>query len=375
MGKTHIKIKKKEILPFMFCILSSAYYTLKGWKYESSLVEVFLIMALICGILNTVKNVSNRKKAIIILTPLVLLIIYRFSIGADTRLFVSLVAILVGMNVDFDKIAKWILYSKAVFLLTAFLIGGYVHLNYMAMNIGVIVFLVLYIYYPQHKVKSFIVAILIYVLGIFLSKSGSMIICVGIGLALYIFMNTKMGKRMLSLKCMVLLFPMVLFLNWLIVGMYATYIFSNPSFSFIKELIPSEWSSTIVIFLNMLDAGLTGRISLSAFSFGRFGFSLWGGNIDYGVDTGLPYFLVDSGMMLLLQDWGLIITAVVMILFVFLMKRLVQNRNYRLIISAIVIALWAFNEDTLLAVGTNYLFYAIGYELSSLRKKIIDGDK
>ena len=88
------------------------------------------------------------------------------------------------------------------------------------------------------------------------------------------------------------------------------------------------------------------------------------------MDTGLPYFLIDSGMILLLQDWGIVMAIVVMLAFIFLMFKLVKKKEYRLIISAIVISLWAFNEDALLAVGTNYLFYVIGYELYNSRKEI-----
>lgn len=57
-----------------------------------------------------------------------------------------------------------------------------------------------------------------------------------------------------------------------------------------------------------------------------------------------------------------------MLLFVFLMRRLVKEKKYRLIMSAIIIALWAFNEDTLMSVGTNYLFYVIGNEIKLLSK-------
>ena len=123
-------------------------------------------------------------------------------------------------------------------------------------------------------------------------------------------------------------------------------------------------------FLNILDIIVSGRISLAAYSIEKFGVSLWGGNINYNVDTGLPYFLIDSGMILLLQDWGIVMAIVVMLAFIFLMFKLVKKKEYRLIISAIVISLWAFNEDALLAVGTNYLFYVIGYELYNSRKEI-----
>lgn len=109
---------------------------------------------------------------------------------------------------------------------------------------------------------------------------------------------------------------------------------------------------------------------MAAFSFKKFGFSLWGGNINYSVDTGLPYFLIDSGMILLLQDWGLIMSVAVMALFVFFMYKVVKEKEYRLIISAIIISLWAFNEDTLLSAGMNYLFFAIGNELYKSRNII-----
>ena len=45
------------------------------------------------------------------------------------------------------------------------------------------------------------------------------------------------------------------------------------------------------------------------------------------------------------------------------MWKLVINREYQLIISAIVIALWTMNEDVFLSVGTNYLFFVIGYQM------------
>ena len=365
-----VKIKKKEVMPLIFCILTSAYYSLKGWKYSSNLLEILLVVGVICGLISVFQNILNKKKALIILVPLALLTLYRMSLGADTRLLVSLVAVFVGMRLDFDKIAKSLLNTKIIVFVLGYLFGGYVHLNYISMNVGVIVLLMLYVYYPKNKIVSLIIATITYVLGIYISKSGSMIICVGMSLILYVISNTKIGKKVLASKAMVMIFPVVLFLNWFLCALYAAYGYSNSDFYFVKKFIPDAYSSNIMPFLKRLNVYLSGRISLAAFSMGNFGFSLWGGNIDYSVDTGLPYFLVDSGMILLLQDWGLVMATVIMTLFVFLMWKLTTKKEYRLIISSVVIALWAFNEDTLLAVGTNYLFFVIGYELFESRRRI-----
>lgn len=365
-----IKVKKKEILPLMYCVFTSIYYTLRGWKYSTKILDVLLIIAVICGLVNAFQHVLNKARTLMIMIPLIILIIYRMSLGADARLFVSLVAVLVGMSVNFDKIASWILSTKTIIFVFCLLMGGYVHLNYISMNMGVILFLTLYIYYPKNKIKSFILAVIIYVLGVFVSKSGAMIVCAGAGLILYIIVNTKIGKRILTSKAMAFLFPMVLFLNWFLAALYSAYGYSNPNFCFIKNLVPKALNPHILPFLNILDIIVSGRISLAAYSIEKFGVSLWGGNINYNVDTGLPYFLIDSGMILLLQDWGIVMAIVVMLAFIFLMFKLVKKKEYRLIISAIVISLWAFNEDALLAVGTNYLFYVIGYELYNSRKEI-----
>ena len=366
-----IKVKKSEILPLIFCVLTSCYYTLKGWKYSSGMLELLLMMGVLCGLLNVFQYVLNKKRTLLLVIPFAVLIIYRMCLGADTRLFVSLVAVLVGMNIKFESIAKWIFFSKSIFLIMGLLIGGYNHLNYISMNVGVIIFLLLYLYYPEYKIKAFLIAVLIYLLGIYLSKSGAMIICAGIGIALYLLTNAKFVRNLLTCKIMTLLFPLVLFLNWLLAAIYAAYGYSDPSYNFLRQIIPDGWSSHILSYINILNLSLSGRINLAAYSMGKFGFSLWGGNIDYSVDTGLPYFLVDSGMILLLQDWGMVMAVIVMVVMVFLMWKLIQEKNYRLIISAIVIALWSFNEDTLLSVGTNYLFYVIGYELYSSRQQLV----
>lgn len=362
-----IKLKKNEILAFFCCVITSIYYTLKGWNYSSYFVEFLLVIGILCGIINLLQFHRLQANRLFLISPIIILTIYRMTLGADTRMLVSLLAMLIGMNVNFEKISVWILKSKIIAFLIAVVFGGYAHRNYLSMNIGTIVFLMLYIYYPKNKVKALSMGIIIFIFGVLISKSGAMLICGGIGLSLYLTLNNKIVKRILRSRVLIFLFPLVLMLNWFLVVLYAAYGYFNSDYYFIKKFVPSMWNASVLPFLDKMNTFLSGRISLAAFSICKFGISAWGGNIDYTVDTGLPYFLVDSGMILLLQDWGLIMTSVAMVLFVFFMWKLIEKKEYRLIISAIVIALWAFNEDTLLSIGSNYLFFAIGTELISVK--------
>lgn len=365
----HLTLSRRQMLEQAFCILTCIYYTLKGWKFSSWILNLFLVFALVCGALTAIKNIYTRRKELLLITPFVLISIYQFCLQKDSRLIIALLAVFVGTRVSFENIAKWILKTKCIIFILALFIGGYVHPNYLSNNIGVILPLFMYVNYYKGWSSTLFIGGIIYIFGVFLSRSSSMIIIGGAILMLYLALNTRSGKRGLSSKWVIPIFLIVLLLNWGMSALYAAYAFSNPDYAFLKVFIPDRYTAQIMGVLSQWKIIFHGRIDLAAYSMGRFGYSVWGGNIDYSVDTGLPYFLVDSGMILLLQDWGLVVSVIIMILFLFMMNRFVIKREYRLIISAIAIALWAFNEDTLMSIGTNYLYFAIGEEIGELRSE------
>lgn len=364
-----LKINKNDILPLMFCILTSIYYTLKGWKYNFGYLELFLGLGAFFGFLHIFRYMRTSIKSFIMLLPIMIVIVYRLSLNSDTRLAISLLAIFIGKSVDFNKISRWIFSTKTFVFIFALLIGGYDHKNYIAVNIGVLMFLELYIYYEENKKRAMSIAIAMYMFAVMVSGSGAMIICAGVGLILYMFLDIPFAKKYFFKKPIAFIFPFVLFINWFLVVLYAAYGYANPHFYFIKKYVPAGLATKLPVYMVGINRFLSGRINLAAYSLEKFGVSLWGGNIDYSVDTGLPYFLIDSGMMLLIQDGGIILTIVLMIFLTFMMWKLVEKKEYFLIISGVVIALWAFNEDTLLSVGTNYMYFVLGGKLLNRKKE------
>lgn len=119
--------------------------------------------------------------------------------------------------------------------------------------------------------------------------------------------------------------------------------------------------------VDKIDKLASWRITLAAESLFRYGFSLMGGNVKYDsiIDDFGIYFNLDSGMMWLLQGWGIVMTIIFMTLMTIMMKYLIKKKEYHTIIAGISIALWALNEDMLVSVGSNFMFFILGKILSS----------
>ncbi len=124
--------------------------------------------------------------------------------------------------------------------------------------------------------------------------------------------------------------------------------------------MPDFVNKTFFQLIRWIDIATRSRITLAEASIQKFGVSLWGGNVDYGQIWPGVYFNLDSGMMWLIQGWGLLVTAVFIVMSVMLMKYLIGTRRYHYVIAALIIALWATQEDMLVSVGTNFLMIFMG---------------
>ena len=60
------------------------------------------------------------------------------------------------------------------------------------------------------------------------------------------------------------------------------------------------------------------------------------------------------------------------VIFIMLMRMLIKNKEYALIVYTLIIILWSFNEDIFISVGSNLTFYIYGHEI---RKKYINAFK
>ena len=82
----------------MFCFFTCMYYTLRGWTYNTKYLDVILYIGVICGLLQFMIYFGNKLKGVLIILPFIILILYRWNLGGDTRLVVSILAVFMAQS-------------------------------------------------------------------------------------------------------------------------------------------------------------------------------------------------------------------------------------------------------------------------------------
>ncbi len=369
--KKKIKVKNEDILPIISIIFAISYYTLSNSLIFTSIFKILLVVSLLSFLLYFIQLlISNRMKMSKKLWFYLLILAICTCISAvhygDTRIIFILISIIIGFFINIETILSTVFFTKLFWIIITMLTGGYTHINSLALNIGIL--MLLYICCMKERINNcnILVFIMLYLFFCIYTNSGAFLIGIGIAISMLVATKkTKSFKKILLAKPVVYIYPIILFINW-----YLAYGFYHTEMPFIGSFLPDIVNKFYFEFLYMLNKMLTGRISLANLSLKYFGVSIWGGNIKYsGYELGGNYFNLDSGMIWLLQGFGIIITIIIMFLFVYMMRILVKRKEYSYLIAGVVIALWAMNEDMLMSISTNFMFFLIGMTLRYSKKK------
>lgn len=363
------KVNNNSLFAFIFIVFINIFYTSNGWTYHVSIMNSFIMFAFLFGFIDIFmhheeiyKIFLHNKNLTILVSILILMTIIKFMLNQDTRLIISVMAIFIAMYFPLYKIFYITFFTKFITFIIYYFIGGYTHLNYISVHFGMIILLYLIISYKINRFNLKCSLVLL-IIGYFISKSGAFLMCCGLAILLFYSLKLKLKYFLIKLKIIEYYFPFMILLTVLLGLAYMSYANDFINFGILRSITPKFLCTIFAFVLRLVDKVFTGRISLGGFSLYYFGISLFGGNIDYSVNTGLKYFVVDSGLLLLLQDWGLIITILMGVIFVMLMRMLMKNKEYALIVYMLIIILWSFNEDIFISVGSNFAFYIFGHEL------------
>lgn len=357
------KILKKDILAILFILFTQSFYMIQGTKLYSNAMRIMVPIAFVCGLFYLIRNritTVNIKK--VLLSVFVFLILIAFFRVGDTRILIAAIAIYVGMNVDEKKLVSWLFHVRLFLLGIVVLAGGYHHPNTLAMHAGIT--LLVYFAYKGYE-ANILFAILFFSIFAAWTKSGAFIVCMGLACLLFTLIRLKSVQHILNSKPVAYCFPIALALNLLSALLINQSSFSRIGLASVK--IP-EWLQRTISYI---DYASTSRLSLAQYSIDHFGISFWGGNVDYSkLEIGVNgYFNLDSGLMWLLQGYGIILTILYMIITVYLVKTYQKKSNYYGIVIVLTIALWSMNEDMLLSVGFNILYFFVGRAILDFKSR------
>ena len=353
------KVNNNSCFGLIFIVLINIFYASNGWEYHGTILNGLIMFAFLFGFMDILMHYEllykiflKHRNLTVLFSILIFTTLIKFILNQDTRLIVSVMAILIAIYIPLYKIFHITFFTQVVTFIICYFFGGYTHLNYISVHFGTIMLIYLIISYKinQFNVKYSLVLL---ILGYFLSKSGAFLICCGLAILLFYSLKLKLKYSLIKLKIVEYYFPFMILLTVILGLAYMSYANDYINFGILRTFTPKFLCNLFASILRLIDKVFTGRISLGGYSLYYFGVSLFGGNIDYSVNIGLKYFVVDSGLLLLLQDWGLIITILMSVIFIMLMRMLMKNKEYALIVYLLIIILWSFNEDIFISVGSN----------------------
>ena len=326
-----------------------------------------MLLALLTSFAYIINLKKFKKETLLLLVFIGIITLIQFPVTFDIRMVVLFICMVVGTYIDIDDLLNWMFLSKFL----AFVAGtamGWEKANTCSLHGGML--LLLYICTKRKNIRWRHVAIVAgAAIALFLyTNTATLLLGVGIALLLLVYYKMFNEKTIFHWKIVKYVFPAVLFVNLICV-----LTFVEKQVPFLGQWLPSKVNDIFYEMVRIVDVATTSRVTLAAASWPVFGVSMWGGNADYtllNLTEGV-YYNLDSGMMWLLQGWGIILTIVFMLITIHLMEYFLQKKEYVLMIAAIVIACWAMIEDMLLIVGTNFLIVLFGKALMMSRKKRI----
>ena len=346
-------IKLGDIFLIGFLFLYLLYKALIDAKFETGFNMVFLIISALVGV---IAIGFNGKIKINMLVPyLVLGIFIAFVFQqfhfSDTRLFMLYLAGIVLANERETQITKILLASRIVLILLILAIGGFDRKNGIGSNVGNVVLLYMclneHLFSRKHWCVIFIV---IAALAIMNPENAGVLVVLSIVLLLQIFRKFEVGRKFLCSKFTMCIYPICLMITYFLSASIRV-----DKIPLIGRFLPMWVNNIYLSFVEKLNLVLGTRLSLSKTALDRIGIHLLGEDhfssgyneliLDAANRNG--YFLVDSGYILLLLRWGILITILISMVSIVTMKFFIKKRAYNFIIAGFALALWAILEDSL----------------------------
>ena len=353
MNRTHNTFKSKNIGLITFLFLYFLYRALSDSKYEVEHDILVLIAAAIVGMITVCLNKTFKRNMLILYLAVGIFISFIFQQFnfSDTRLFMLYLAGLVLTSENEIHVTKILFITRIILLLLIFILGGFSQRNGIGAHIGNIALLYMCLNKAYFSKKQWcIIFIIIIFLAIFNPENSGVLAVLSIVLLLQIFRHFTIGRKFLCSKFTMFIYPICLFVTWFLSESTLT-----DRAPLIGRYLPLSFNIFYLNFVEKLNLLLGTRLSLSKTALDKIGIHLLGedyfsvGYTELLKDAAQRngYFLVDSGFILLLIQWGILVTILICLISIITMKYFIKKRAYNFIIVGIAFALWAILEDSL----------------------------
>lgn len=356
-----------DILLFLLVLMSELpriylFSNMEGFYTAINFIQIPVYF----GLLFIITNKKYKIKQLILFTGLGAVLLVGYLKSGQAAYFRGLLLILAAKDVPFKRILHtcrmavtsvfvlalglWIIgLSDAGVLRRGFVAFGYVHPNIVAQVLMIIILLWITEKGESLKRKHYIViecfAVLIYLLSG--SKTATAVLTIA---PVIMIVTKKLMSRNHYAKLPVFLIEIS---QLLVLG-----------FTYVTAILLPQSS-----ILKALDLFFTNRLFLNYYLLNKNGMKLFGQNVVLADHSGTVYnniqdiwnvaITCDNSYLLSLLVMGLVPTAIFLFGYVILIKRAVRERNYVIISSALILAVYAFCESQMIELYNNFVYFYI----------------
>lgn len=350
-GRTLIKLRDLFLIGFLFLYL--LYKALSDAKFETKFNIIILLVSALVGLISMGYNrkVKLNMLVLYLLAGIFVSFVFQQFHFSDTRLFMLYLAGLVLANECETHITKIMLVSRIVLIMLILALGGFARKNGIGSNVGNVVLLYMCLMEDSFTKKQWwVIFAILAALTIFNPGNAGVIVVLSVVLTLQIFRKIKVGRAFLCSKFTMYIYPICLAITY-----FLSESIRVDRIPLIGRVLPVSVNNIYLSFIQKFNLVLGTRLSLSKTALDRIGIHLLGEDyfssgyseliLDAANRNG--YFLVDSGYILLLLRWGILVAILICVISIITMKFFIKKRAYNFIIAGFALALWAILEDSL----------------------------
>ena len=346
-------MKSKDLFLIGFLFFYFLYRALFDSKLETELDIIVLMASALAGIITIGLNKRIRYHALIryLLAGIFILFVFHQFHFSDTRLFMLYLSGLSLANEDETHVVKILFVSRIILILIIIFLGGFAQRNGIGSNVGNVALLYMCLDEEQFSIKKWFAIFMVLVALAFINlENAGVLVILSVVLLLQIVRKFNAGKKFLCSK-----FTMFIYPTCLLVTCYLSASIRVGEMPVIGSLFPASFNNFYLNFVKRLNLVLGTRLSLSKTALDRIGIHLLGGDyfasgyrqLSMEAANRSGYFMVDSGYILLLLRWGILVTILICVISMITMGYFINKRAYNFIIAGIAFALWAILEDSL----------------------------
>lgn len=367
-----LKIDKREMLVYAALVLVNVYYGLNETTLYFVGTDYMILGGIVLFGIHIFMFEHLNLRELIVFSAILIVFIINYIQRGDSRILVLLLTVIAVRNMELQDVLKVFFYVRLLLFILAVILNlwgssesvvkisnrgtryalGFSHPNQFMFLVCMLIMLYVCLYYERINGISLLLLTIALMTGYLITKSNTGLITGMIMFILLVLYKYFKMSRLLEILGKYLAF----FLMFLSVFLPYTLRASADNIPFFRSF--PQFTAWYEKTLAYLDSALSSRLTLSRKTFIHTDIGLLTTNLN---TTLSGYSNVDSGYMQLLLTYGLLGTALFLILNWFMVRKLIAKKQYIYIWAFIGMSLYAFTENTFCSLAYNFTLIFIVY--------------